>query len=53
MPCQGCINRQRKLAEKLCEKNPDSLLCRKARARLARMTATKPEERKHGTEKGL
>jgi hypothetical protein len=53
MPCQGCINRQRKLVEKLCAKRPDGLLCRKARSRLERMTAPKPEETKHGSEKGV
>lgn len=47
MPCQGCIRRQRKLVERLCKK-PDSLLCRKAQARLQRMTAEKPEEPKNG-----
>jgi hypothetical protein len=45
MPCQGCINRQRKLVEKLCAKRPDCLLCRKARARLERMLG-KPAEKK-------
>jgi hypothetical protein len=44
--CQGCINRQRKLVEKLC-KSPDSWLCRKAKARLERMLGDgKPTERK-------
>ena len=37
MPCQGCINRQRKLTQKLCEKRPDGLLCGKARKRLEKM----------------
>ena len=37
MPCQGCINRQRKLTEKLCAKLPNGTLCRKAKARLQRM----------------
>jgi hypothetical protein len=36
MACQGCINRQRKLVEKLC-KSPDGWLCRKAKQRLERM----------------
>lgn len=49
MACQGCINRQRALVKRLCTK-PDSFLCRKARERLQRMTATKPEEEKNGTE---
>lgn len=45
MACQGCINRQRKLVEKLC-KDSDSWLCRSARARLERMTApTKGKKR--------
>lgn len=53
MACQGCIKRQQKLVEKLCEKRPDGLLCRKARARLERMTAPAPEEIKHGIEEGI
>jgi hypothetical protein len=42
MPCQGCINRQRKLVKKLCAK-PDSYLCRKARERLQKMESGKPK----------
>lgn len=38
MACAGCIRRKRKLVEKLCAKRPDGLLCRKAKARLQRMT---------------
>jgi hypothetical protein len=38
MACQGCINRQRKLVEKLCRK-PDGRWCKKARERLERMLA--------------
>lgn len=38
MACQGCISRQRKLVRWLC-KNPDSKLCRRAKARLERMLA--------------
>jgi hypothetical protein len=49
MACQGCINRQRMLVKRLCKK-PDSPLCRKAQARLQRMTASKTEEQKNGTE---
>lgn len=37
MACK-CIDRQRKLVEKLC-RNGESWLCRKARARLAKMEA--------------
>lgn len=40
MACQGCINRQRKFVALVCKK-PDSALCRKAMARLEKMTAPK------------
>lgn len=53
MACQGCIKRQRKLVDKLCEKRPDGLMCRKARERLARMTAKKPEEKTNGSEESV
>lgn len=36
MTCKGCLDRQRKLVKWLCKK-PDSLLCRKAKARLKKM----------------
>lgn len=42
MPCQACINRQRRIVDKLCKK-PDSWLCRKARERLEKMTKKEPE----------
>lgn len=44
MPCQGCINRQRRLVQLVCKK-PDSHFCRKAVARLAKMTAPLPEKK--------
>lgn len=53
MPCQGCIKRQQKLVETLCAKRPDGLLCRKAKARLDRMTANKPEGKANGSEKSV
>lgn len=40
MACQGCINRQRKLVEKVCSKTPGSWLCRYAAKRLAKMLQT-------------
>jgi hypothetical protein len=44
MACQGCINRQRRWAEYLCKKKPDSKLCLKAKARLERMLAPTKEK---------
>jgi hypothetical protein len=39
--CQGCIDRQRRLVKLLC-KNPNSVWCARAKARLERML--KPEK---------
>jgi hypothetical protein len=36
MPCQSCIDRQRKLVKLLC-KNPNSKWCQRAKARLDRI----------------
>ena len=43
MACQGCMNRQRKLVELACKK-PNSWLCRRAMARLARMESERKEK---------
>jgi hypothetical protein len=45
MVCQGCINRQRKLVERLC-RYPESRFCKSARARLERMLAKQQQEQK-------
>jgi hypothetical protein len=43
MACQGCINRQKWLVEKVCRK-PDSAMCRRAQLRLERMLARQKTE---------
>lgn len=41
MACKSCINRQKFFVRLMCERRPDSALCKKAQARLEKMEAQK------------